>query len=891
MEIDYYYRHSIFNKDYFYNRNDIVINNIIRKIGLKPKKYITRNDQKLLIPLKNELVKILENELLKFPIKKFSKKILSLISEKIYYKNQFNFIRNNFTKKSSLFYDVHDIELQIKILKYILEKRMELGSKAMITNYNIKPNLEYIIKISELSYNLNLCLDFMYYQLELGYIEIDNNYNLKIKFKKLNYNSKYLENSYDANNKIITADIMKEYINSFKLDMGFDINDFTEVSSCLCVDIPSKKFYKVKNNVLEIKKEKLVKLIEKYNQSHLSVDSINKILSYLIIDNKHISATYNRESQLNRIDQKPIICDEDILYYSPALVSEIHKFFTYAILIYDFPYKKDLPNISKTLEKVKKLSEKQIVYDIADIIKKNITGLVYVEKKLHQINSNIDKNYSESIGDYDILAIDTNKKIIYNIEVKNLKLFSTIYEMYRQYYGFYHKNNYEFKFSRRIDALKKYYKSVFPSCFITDIDSYKMVNIFLTNKYFIPLFTERKDILYLCYPMLDDYFNFQSKINDIVTHWLSAGGEGAEVIYALRNNNVLANLVLDELGKTGQLVRETYQRRLPSNPSKDYYFIHRETGKTQPIIVEYGFLDTPSDATRLKNNYKKYAEAVVKAIVEYLNLTYDKNENQTIYTVKSGDSLWSIAKKYNISVEELKLANNLTNNLLNIGQKLIIPSKQTQTTTDDYDIYIVKSGDSLYSIAQRYGVSVNDLIEANNLSTTNLKIGDQLLIPKQKESNYITYKVKQGDSLYQIAQKYGITVNEIKNTNNLTSNLLQIGETLLIPTKKAESTPLEPSTTDQTIYTVKSGDNLYDIARIYNVTVGELKKANNLNTNNLTIGQKLIIPTSQSTIIYTVKSGDNLYSIARKYNKTVSDIKRQNNLTSNTLAIGQKLII
>ena len=390
--------------------------------------------------------------------------------------------------------------------------------------------------------------------------------------------------------------------------------------------------------------------------------------------------------------------------------------------------------------------------------------------------------------------------------------------------------------------------------------------------------------------ILDAYGNNPNVIV-ISNHINAGGGEGAEVIYALRNNNVLANLVLDELGKTGQLVRETYQRRLPSNPSKDYYFIHRETGKTQPIIVEYGFLDTPSDATRLKNNYQKYAEAVVKAIVEYLNLTYDKNENQTTYTVKSGDSLWSIAKKYNISVEELKLANNLTNNLLNIGQKLIIPSKQTQTTADDYDIYIVKSGDSLYSIAQRYGVSVNDLIEANNLSTTNLKIGDQLLIPKQKESNYITYKVKQGDSLYQIAQKYGITVNEIKNTNNLTSNLLQIGETLLIPTKKAESTPLEPSTTDQTIYTVKSGDNLYNIARIYNVTVDELKKANNLNTNNLTIGQKLIIPTSQSTIIYTVKSGDNLYSIAIKYNKTVSDIKRQNNLTSNTLTIGQKLII
>ena len=513
MQLDYYYRHSIFNKNYFsVNGKELYINNIIKKIRLVPKKYITRDDQKLLIPLRNELVKLLEIELLKFPVRNFSKKILSLLSQNIYDKNHFNFIKSNFIKDSSLLYGLHDIELQIKILKFILEKRMELGDESTITNYKNTTDLEYVIRISKLLYNLNLCLDFMYYQLGLGYISIDDNYNLKIKFKKLYYNTKYLENSYDANSKILTSDIMKEYIKSFSLDMGFDINDFTEVSSCLCVDIPAKKFYKVKNNVFEIKKEKLVKLIEKYNQSHLSIDSINKVLNYLIIDKKHISATYNRENQLNRIDQKPIICDGDTVYYSPALVSEIHKFFTYAILIYDFPFKKDLPNINKTLEKVKKISEKQIVYDTVDIIKKNVTGLIYIEKKLHQINSNIDKNYSESIGDYDILAIDTNKKTIYNIEVKNLKLFSTTYEMYRQYYGFYHKNNYELKFSKRIDALKKYYKTIFPSCCITNMDSYKIVNIFLTNKYFNPLFTKRKDILYLCYSMLDDYFKFQNQI-------------------------------------------------------------------------------------------------------------------------------------------------------------------------------------------------------------------------------------------------------------------------------------------------------------------------------------------------------------------------------------------
>lgn len=512
MYCDYYYRHSLFNKDYFNSNKIMNLNQTLKKLNLKQKKYISRLDQKELLPLKNEIMNQLENELLKFSTKKLSSQILSILSQKIYLKNKYIFLRNNYFHQSSLFYNVNKIEFHIKILKFILEKRLELSDNNHKFSLNNKPNLKLVLEISEILYRLNLCLDFMYYQLDLGYVEIDKNYNLNICFKKINYNSGYAENSYDANNKIITQNIVKEYINSFRQDMGFDINDFTEISSCLCIDIPSKLFYKIKNNVFKIKREKLIKLIQKYNQNNLSLKTINKILDYLIIDKNTVSSSYRREEKFNRIDQKPIICNGDILYYSPALVSEIHKFFTYAILIYDFPFKNDLPNIHKTLEKVKKISEKQLVYDTANIMKNNVNGPIYIEKKLHQINSNIDKNYSESIGDYDILALDTNKKIIYNIEVKNLKLFSNVYEMYRQYYGFYHKNNYEFKFSRRIDALKKHYKIIFPSCFITDIDSYKIVNIILTNKHFIPLFSKNNYILYLCYAMLDDYFKIQNII-------------------------------------------------------------------------------------------------------------------------------------------------------------------------------------------------------------------------------------------------------------------------------------------------------------------------------------------------------------------------------------------
>lgn len=204
-----------------------------------------------------------------------------------------------------------------------------------------------------------------------------------------------------------------------------------------------------------------------------------------------------------------------------------------------------------------------------------------------------------------------------------------------------------------------------------------------------------------------------------------------------------------------------------------------------------------------------------------------------MYTVKSGDSLWAIAKRYGITVDELKRANNLTSNTLSIGQKLTIPSKETVTPSQDYTLYTVKSGDNLYSIARRYGLTMNELMEYNNLGTTLLSIGQILKIPTKQTitPSETTYVVKSGDSLYSIARKYNTTVNDLMKYNNLTSNLLSIGQTLKIPTSESAITS----------YTVKSGDTLYSIAKKYNTTVDELKRKNNLTSNTLSIGQTLII--------------------------------------------------
>lgn len=332
-------------------------------------------------------------------------------------------------------------------------------------------------------------------------------------------------------------------------------------------------------------------------------------------------------------------------------------------------------------------------------------------------------------------------------------------------------------------------------------------------------------------------FGNSSDVILISNHVNSGGGEGAEVIYALRNKDTLAKRILENIGATGQETRKYYQRRLPSDTSKDYYFIHRNTGNLEPLIVEYGFIDNTKDVEFLKENYEELAEAVISAVANYIGVPYTPPEGliTNTYVVQKGDTLYSIANKLGTTVSELKKENNLTSNTLQIGEVLRIPTKEIYE--EEENIYIVKKGDSLYSIANKYNTTVDELKRINNLTSNILSIGQVLKLPSdkasnvEKEENTISYTVQKGDSLYSIARKYNTTIDRIKDLNNLTTNLLSIGQVLLIPT----------DTNLETTYTVQKGDSLYSIAKKYNTTVNRLKQLNNLTSNLLSIGQILIV--------------------------------------------------
>ena len=224
-----------------------------------------------------------------------------------------------------------------------------------------------------------------------------------------------------------------------------------------------------------------------------------------------------------------------------------------------------------------------------------------------------------------------------------------------------------------------------------------------------------------------------------------------------------------------------------------------------------------------------------------------------MYTIKPGDTLYSIAKKYNTTADEIVKLNYLNNSSLQVGQIIRIPemyTKEDQMVLPNYTNYTVKPGDTLYSIARNNNINIDTIIKDNSLINNNLNIGQILklrILNKDFESieecygddytppdneKFTNYTVKKNDTLYSIAKNFNTTVTDIINLNNLSNSNLNIGQILKIPNQNSIQT--------QT-YIVKSGDNLYTIAKKFNTTVSDIKSKNNLNSNLLSIGQNLKI--------------------------------------------------
>ncbi len=242
-------------------------------------------------------------------------------------------------------------------------------------------------------------------------------------------------------------------------------------------------------------------------------------------------------------------------------------------------------------------------------------------------------------------------------------------------------------------------------------------------------------------------------------------------------------------------------------------------------------------------------------------------------------------------------------------------SRTKTSSTKSSSKYRVRLGDTLGGIAEKHGVRISSLRSANNIKGSTIRVGQTLTIPgsnsSYSNSNTRTastkstskYKVRSGDTLGSMAQKHGVRIASIKNANNISGSTIRVGQTLTIPGSNGSSSNSSTSSSNgkPTKYKVRSGDTLGGISDKHGVRLASLRSANNISGSSIRVGQTLTIPngnysssgssSNAGPVSYKVRSGDTLWEIASKHDVTVANIKKWNNLKSNSLSPGKKLTI
>jgi LysM repeat protein len=330
------------------------------------------------------------------------------------------------------------------------------------------------------------------------------------------------------------------------------------------------------------------------------------------------------------------------------------------------------------------------------------------------------------------------------------------------------------------------------------------------------------------------------------------------------------------------------------------------------------------------------------------------------YNVVAGDTISVIAERYGLTSEELKQINNLSSNNLRIGQVLRVPATSSATTGTtamaSSGEYKVQKGDTVSGVAHRLGITEDNLRKLNKLSGDTITVGQTLKVAAGGTAER-EYVVATGDTVSVIAERFGMKTSQLKEINNLSSDNIRVGQKLKVmargqATQVAQSAPAqaqattERSTSSATaprandeVYVVQGGDTVSQIAERFGVRSDELRKSNNLTSDNIRTGQRLIItasarpqqaqqqiqparqaqpaqqqiqPAQESqqpaparqaqatqrassaggvTETYVVQNGDTVSQIAERFGMRSSDLRETNNLSGDNIRIGQRLYV
>ncbi|EKZ0144272.1 LysM peptidoglycan-binding domain-containing protein [Enterococcus faecalis] len=245
------------------------------------------------------------------------------------------------------------------------------------------------------------------------------------------------------------------------------------------------------------------------------------------------------------------------------------------------------------------------------------------------------------------------------------------------------------------------------------------------------------------------------------------------------------------------------------------------------------------------------------------------------------------------------------------------PAKPKPTTTPKNTMHQVRAGESVWSISHKYGISMNDFIKWNKIKNNLIHPGQQVIVkqpastskpvskPATKPSTPATYKVKAGDSVWGICEKYGLSVSKFVQWNKIKNNTIHPGQVMHLQEPKPASKPApKTSPTTNTTYTVKAGDSVWLIANMHGISMNDLVKWNKIKNNTIHPGQKLTVkepvssgkpttkvPTSTNPVTHKVSYGESLWLISSKYGVTVDELRKQNGIKGDLIHPGQVLVV
>ncbi|MEL5940861.1 LysM peptidoglycan-binding domain-containing protein, partial [Tetragenococcus halophilus] len=253
------------------------------------------------------------------------------------------------------------------------------------------------------------------------------------------------------------------------------------------------------------------------------------------------------------------------------------------------------------------------------------------------------------------------------------------------------------------------------------------------------------------------------------------------------------------------------------------------------------------------------------------------NSNSSTYTVQAGDSVWLIADQNGITMNQLRDWNNIQNDFVYPGQELTVSKdgssddsnnsngtgnsdNNSNSSNNGSSTYTVKAGDSVWLIADQNGITMNQLRDWNNIQNDFVYPGQELTVSNGSSSNNSnsnsssnsnnssggSYTVKAGDSVWLIADQNGITMNQLRDWNNIQNDFVYPGQELTVSNGSSSNNSNSNSSSNSNnssggSYTVKAGDSVWLIADQNGITMNQLRDWNNIQNDFVYPGQKLTV--------------------------------------------------